>query len=248
MKLRVIFWVDVLTAAIGISLLLALRTEREVSADLQDEERPHVLKDMLGGIHYVIKTAWLRQFLGIYAAFALMFGPVVFLTPLMGARSFGEESWRLVAHEIAFAVGAIAGGVISSIFADKFKNKVILVVISCGAFGAATLVMGFSEGFIFYLGVMTLLGLTMPFFNTGSMTVMQTHVQPEIMGRIFGLVSIISSGVMPLSMAIFGPLSDLLSVETLLILTGALMVIISLFALRLREMVAIGQSPNNQAP
>ena len=204
MRLRAIFWVDVITAAIGISLMFALHVERKTPPAMEQ----HVFREMLSGIHYVTGTRWLRQFMIIYAAYALMFGPVMFLTPLMVARSFGEESWRLVAHEIAFASGAILGGVISSVFADKFKNKVSLVLIGCLAFGAGTAVMGFSQGFWFYLGTMAFLGVTMPFVNTGSMTVLQIRVQSKMMGRVFGLVTIISSGVMPLSMAVFGPISD----------------------------------------
>lgn len=239
MQLRAVFWVDVLTAAIGIALLLTLHIEHETP---QSEDTPHVFRDMLEGIRYMAGTKWLRQFMGIYAAYMLMFGPVCFLTPLMVARSFGDESWRLVAHEIVFAAGMTAGGLAAGIFADKIKNRSLLVLAACGAFGAQTLVMGFSPNFWFYLVVMLLMGLVVPFINTGAMTVLQTRVEPEKMGRVFGLVSIISSGIMPLSMAVFGPVSDAVSVETLLIITGVLMTAISLFGLRLREMVAAGRA------
>jgi DHA3 family macrolide efflux protein-like MFS transporter len=237
--LQAAFWVDVLTAAVGISLMLALRVVRQAPPA---EERPHVFEDMFSGIRYVIQTKWLRQFLGFYLIYALMFGPVMFLTPLMVARSFGEETWRLVAHEIVFAVGMTAGGIVASVFAEKFRNKVLLVVMACVAFGVTTLVMGFSPNFWFYLGVMLPMGVTIPFVNTGSMTVLQTRVEPEAMGRVFGLVSTIGSGAMPLSMAVFGPISDTVSVETLLIVTGALMVAIALTSLRFPEMLAAGKS------
>jgi len=236
--LRATFWVDVLTAAVGVSLLLALRVAGKAP---QPGERPRVFQDMFGGVRYVVQTKWLRQFLGFYLIYALMFGPVVFLTPLMVARSFGEEPWRLVAHEIVFAAGMTVGGVIASVFADRFRNKVMLVIAACAAFGAATFVMGFSPNFWFYLGIMFPMGVSMPFINTGSMTVLQTRVEPEAMGRVFGLVSTVGSAAMPLSMAVFGPISDTVSVETLLIVTGALMVGIALSCLRFPEMMAAGR-------
>jgi len=239
MQLRAIFWVDVVTAAIGISMLLALNIERR---DPAPEGTQHVFKEMLGGLRYVGKTQWLRQFLGVYMIYCLMIAPVFFLTPLMVARSFGDEPWRLVVHEIVFAAGMTAGGVTASVFADKFKNKIILVVTACAAFGVATFVMGFSPGFVFYLGTMLLAGLAMPFVNTGGMTVLQTKVQPDFMGRVFGLVMIAQSGVMPLSMAIFGPIADAVRVETLLVITGAAMVAISMCSFRLKAMVAAGKS------
>ncbi len=36
--------------------------------------------------------------------------PVAFLTPLLVARSFGEEVWRLTANEVTFFAGSILGG------------------------------------------------------------------------------------------------------------------------------------------
>jgi len=238
MGLGATFWVDVVTAAVAVSILLSLKISRKTPPPA---EFPHVFIDILDGVEYVFSTKWLRQFLGFYLVYALMFGPVVFLTPLMVARSFGDDAWRLVVHEMVFASGMTVGGIIVSVFAKKFKNKVVMLTLFSIAFGITTLVMGFSPNFWFYLGVMLPMGVTIPFINSGSMTVLQTRVQPELMGRVFGLVSIISSGSMPLSMVVFGLLSDYVSVESLLILTGGLMIIIALVAFSFKEMIAAGR-------
>lgn len=232
------FWVDVGTAVIGISLLFLLKIDQIKHAE---GEKEHFFRDMLRGIHYVAKEKWLRQFLGFYLAYALIIGPVVFLTPLMVARSFGEESWRLVTHEMVFAGGTIIGGLLVGTIGAKFRNKVHMVIWSSAAFGLATFIMGFSTHFWFYLSIMFPMGIVMPFTNTGSMTVLQTRIQPELMGRVFGLVSIIGSGGMPLSMLLFGPLADVMSVETQLIITGLLMIALSLFVFRFKEMVWAGE-------
>ncbi len=244
MGLGSVFWVDVITAVIGISLLLALKTEpREKSI----HEPEHIFSEMLKGIKYVTKTPWLRQLLGYYVVFSVMFGPVVFLTPLMVARSFGPEPWRLVVHEVVFFVGGIAGGLLVGTWGG-FRNKIHTLIVASAVFGLTTFVMGFSPNFWFYLGVMLPMGLSMPFIHTGSVTVMQTHVAPEFIGRVFGLVSIIGSATMPLSMVIFGPLADVTSVELQLIITGVLMIAVSLFALRFREMRAIGAALPPETP
>ncbi len=46
---------------------------------------------------------------------------------------------------------------------------------------------------------------------------------------------------MPLAMLFFGPLADVMRVETQLIITGVFMVLISLVMLRFRELRAIGE-------
>ena len=51
------------------------------------------------------------------------------------------------------------------------------------------------------------------------MVLLQETVEPQMQGRVFGLVQIVSSSALPLGMAIFGPLADVVSVEWLLIIT-----------------------------
>lgn len=238
MGLGTIFWVDVITAAVGISLLLILKV---APREQIKHEAEHFFSDMLLGVRYVAKTKWLRQFLGFYLVFAFMFGPVIFLTPLMVARSFGEEAWRLVVHEMVFSAGSILGGLLVGILGSKLRNKVHLLLIASMAFGLTTLVMGLSPNFLFYLCVMAPMGVTVPFTNTSAMTVLQTRVQPDLMGRVFGLVSIIGSGAMPLSMVLFGPLADVVSIQLQLIITGFLMMCICLLAMRFKEMRAAGE-------
>lgn len=236
--MNIIFWVDVATAAIGISLLMILRVPPRQKSEINEE---HFLQNMLSGFRYVKQTVWLKQFMGFYLIYMLMFGPVVFLTPLMVARSFGPESWRLVVHEIVFAAGGIIGGLIVGLIAHRVRNQIHLLIISCLAFALTTLFMGFSPNFIFYLAVMLPMGITMPFINTSSMTVFQLNVAPELLGRVFGLVAIASSTAMPLSMIIFGPIADHVSVELLLIITGAAMALISLCMFRFKEVIAVGK-------
>ena len=235
--LHPVFWVDVVTAAIGISLIALLKT---APRERTEKEPEHFFRDMLSGFGYMAKTRWLRQFMGFYLFYALMFGPVVFLTPLMVARSFGPESWRLMVHEMVFTAGSLLGGLMVGLWGG-FRNKVLTLIAASVAFGLTTFAMGFSPNFFFYLSVMLLMGVSMPFINTSSMTVLQTRVEPDLMGRVFGLSSIVGSSAMPLSMVVFGPLADVVSVELQLIVTGAAMTLIALYMLRFQEVRAAGE-------
>ncbi len=236
-ELNVIFWIDVTTAAIGISLLAILK----IPFEKKMSDPPHVLQDMFGGLNYVGANHWLKQLILFYLFFALMIGPAVFLTPLMVARSFGPESWRLAVHEMVFSVGGIIGGLSIGIIAKKISNQVHILIAACFVFGLTTFIMGFSPNFAFYLGVMVPTGISMPFINTSFMTLIQTKVKPELLGRVFGLVTIVGSSAMPLSTVVFGPLADRVSVELLLIITGAAMMLISLLVIRFKEIMAIGK-------
>lgn len=238
MGLQSTFWVDVATAVAGIGVMLALSVPTRAA---QAAEHMSVTRDMMIGLGYVKRTRWLFQLILFYLAYALMFGPVVLLTPLMVARSFGDEAWRLSAHEMVFAVGSLIGGAALGFVGERVRNKMHLLLIGSAAFGLATFVMGFSRSFSFYLVVMGLMGITMPAINAGTMTVMQQKIAPEFMGRVFGLMSIVGSAAMPLSLMVFGPLADVVSVETQLIATGAVMVAIAAYMTRFPELIEAGE-------
>ena len=240
MGLKSIFWVDVITAAIGISMLLPIKIKQTLP---NTENQDHVLREMWSGIRYVFQTTWLRHFLVFYMIFAFMLGPIMVLSPLMIVRSFGDEPWRLVANEVAFAVGMAVGGLAVGILAKKIRNTIFMIIAGCAAFGVTTFAMGFSPNFWFYLAVMLLVGVTWPPINSGSMTILQTRVRPDLVGRALSFTSIILNASVPLSMLIFGPLEKYVfgRVESLLIITGAIMIVVALFMTRFKEMIKAGE-------
>jgi ABC-2 type transport system permease protein len=56
--------------------------------------------------------------------------------------------------------------------------------------------------------------------------VLQETVEPEMQGRVFGFVGIVMAVAMPLGMAVFGPLADVVSVELLLVLAGVALFVV----------------------
>lgn len=233
-----IFWVDVLTAAIGIGIMACISVAPRVQGGPASID---FKADVVLGLNYVRHTRWLMQLLVFYLVYAFMYGPVTMLTPLMVARSFGDEEWRLMAHEVAFGVGSLVGGAMLAVVGKRVPNKIHLLLIGSVAFGLLTFVMGLSTNFWFYIGVMLAMGVLLPFINSGTMTVLQMRVDPHMMGRVFGLVSIVGTAAVPLSTSLFGPLADVISVETELIWTGLGMTAIALYMFRKREVIQAGE-------
>ena len=60
----------------------------------------------------------------------------------------------------------------------------------------------------------------MPMFNTPSTVLLQEKVEGEFLGRVFSVLSMISSIMMPLGMLVFGPMADYVAIEKMLIGTG----------------------------
>ncbi len=224
LPLETIFYIDVFTAVIGISTVffcvkvphLPKKHEKTLGAKVYYNE-------MAEGFRFVGSQPWLKTLLIASALFGIFASPAAMLTPLQVVRTFGDDVWLLTAIEIAFSAGMMAGGVVISAWGG-FKNKSHTMVLAWLCFGVTTFLFGVIPNFWIYLGVMVLCGLAMPIYNTPAMTLMQTKIPPELMGRVFSVMMIINGLAMPLGMALFGPLGDVVSIELLLILTGLLLI------------------------
>lgn len=88
---------------------------------------------------------------------------------------------------------------------------------------------------------MVLVGFVMPLFNTPFTVLLQQKVEPDFLGRVFGVLSMISSSLMPLSMLVYGPLADAIKIEWMLLVSGFLMLILSFFMLRNKVLLEAGE-------
>lgn len=221
-SLTAIFFVDVVTAIIGIALLsmIAVPTLRKVA-----EGRTGYFDDLVEGVRYVAHHAFVRWLLILFGIVFLLTVAPSYLTPLMVARTFGDEVWKLTVLEISFSVGMVLGGVILAVWGGT-KNRVAMIVGSSIVFGLLAIGQGLSPNLWVFFGFMFLVGLAVPFFSTPSMTLLQETVEPERQGRVFGFVGIVMAVAMPIGMVIFGPLADQFPVEVLLVATGILMFLV----------------------
>jgi DHA3 family macrolide efflux protein-like MFS transporter len=123
-----------------------------------------------------------------------------------------------------------AGGVLMAIFAAKI-NRIQAIIGSSILFGLLAVTMGFTTNVILFFSLFFIIGVVVPAFSTSAMTLLQETVEPERQGRVFGFVGIVMSVAMPLGMAVLGPLADIVSVELLLIVTGAITVVTAIIAI-----------------
>ena len=244
LPIEAIFFIDVITAAIGISVVYIFVKVEDIKKAIEDKSGVgayfHELKE---GLQYIGKTGWLKAMLLYGAFFSLFVSPAAFLTPLQTARTFGDDVWRLTALELSFSLGMLLGGVLISIWGG-FKNKTRTVICALVLCGVIQMLLGIVPNFWVYLGIMALCGLVVPSFNTPSMTILQANVDPQIMGRVMGVYMTLSSLAMPLGMAVFGPLGDIVKIEWLLIVSGFIIIAGGLSMLGAKDLMKIGQTQN----
>ncbi|SHH86707.1 MFS transporter [Clostridium intestinale] len=233
-----IFFIDIVTAFIGISILVIfLRVEAHKKA-LENSNLSY-FEDMQKGINYIRGHHYVRNFFIFCAAFFFLFTPAAFLTPLQVTRAFGNDVWRLTAIEITFSTGMILGGIIMASWGG-FKNRVYSMAFSSFISAFCIIALGIVPNFYIYLTFMGFIGIAMPIFNTPSTVLLQEKVEPDYLGRVFGVFGMISSSMMPLGMLVFGPIADMIRIEYLLIGTGSLLFVLSFFLIKNKSLVSNG--------
>lgn len=244
-SIEVIFLIDVVTAAIAVFTLLVF-LKIPLHAKASQAQTTSYLSDLKLGYTYIKNHEFLKKFFVFFAFFFVLVAPAAFLTPLQVARTFGNAVWRLTAIEIAFALGMIAGGIIIASWGG-FKNKMHTMTLATLMMAVCTVAFGVVPVFWAYLIFMGIVGISMPIFNTPSMVLLQEKVEGDYLGRVFGVLGMISSSMMPLGMLIFGPLADVVKIEWLLIGTGILLFIQGFFLMGSKVLMEAGK-PNEKLP
>src|SRR5690606_17370517 len=203
--IEVIFFIDVVTAAIAIFTLLAF-LKISVHEKAAEKQTTSYFSDFKQGLQYVTGHGFLKTFFVFFSIFFVLMAPAAFLTPLQVTRSFGDDYWRLSAIEIAFSVGMMAGGGIIASWGG-FHNKVKTMSFASIIMGICTFALGIVPLFWIYLVFMAIFGIAMPIFSTPGTVLLQEKIEEEYLGRVFGVMGMISTSMMPFGMLIFGPIA-----------------------------------------
>ena len=246
-SMSMIFLIDVATAVPAIAILaffLKVPSHATAAAEpapatgLAAAERGY-LEDMKLGLRYIRNHRYLVSLFLYLGILFFLVTPAAFLTPLQTARTFGEDVWRLTAIELVFSSGMMLGGAFLTVW-KGFRNRVKTLLLANLIWALCTFALGFVPWFWLYLVFMGFFGVAMPLFNAPMATMIQEHVEAEYMGRVFGVMTMLSTSVMPLAMLIFGPIADRLRIEWLLLGTGAVMVLLAILTLANKRLMEAG--------
>ena len=215
------FFVDVITALMAIAVMSRIH----VATVTRSDAPLSMLADIKAGLAYTLCHPQLRRIILCFAASFFLITPAAVLSPLMVQRTFGSDVWLLTANEVVWTLGSLVGGVFVSI-KGEFKDKVLTVAVCLVAFGVLFALLGISWNFIVYLIFMGVAGFFLPAIITAQTVFIQEVTEPEVLGRVFSIVQIITASAMPLAILGFGPLADVVSVQVLLIISGALLTLV----------------------
>ncbi|MGD8193354.1 MFS transporter [Herbiconiux sp. P18] len=224
-----VFFIDVVTAAIGVGVLAFVTVPTLASIAAKNTTFRY---DLVEGLQYIWRHRVVRWLLVVFAIIFLLTVAPSFITPLMVARTFGTEVWMVTVLELAFSIGMVIGGVLVSTVLARF-SRMGLILFSTFGFAVFTTALGLSPNLWVFYGFMFGFGLLVPLFSAPFMTLVQETVDPDKHGRVFSYVGIVMALATPIGMTVFGPLADVISVQLLLVVAGIVTVLVVVVAIAL---------------
>lgn len=229
MNMTFVLLMDVAGALLAtISLLLVKIPNPAKSAELV----PHLKREIKEGFHALLQNKtilWLFLFI-VFATFFIM--PVATMFPLLTLDHFLGDAYRMSLIEIVWGVGMLAGGAIMSIKVMGNINKIVLINTMYIILGITFALSGMlpQEGYWFFAALTIIGGVSAAIFHGSFMVVMQTSLDPAVMGRAFSIFDTFSMLPALVGLLLTGYIADNIGITNTFVISGSAIIIIGILS------------------
>jgi MFS family permease len=229
----------------GVAALFAIRPPRPARPRAAPAAGAGVVRDWREGLAVVARTPVLRRATLVAALAALAQGAFVVLFVLFVVRDLGASEADVGVLRGVQAVGSIAGGVLLAT-AIRRADPGRLLALSLAAIGALSLAIwngpAVTTAFAVYVTLFVAVGAPALTTVTGLITLVQSHADPAVRGRVLSTLMAVMSGVQAGGMMVAGLVGTGAGLTTALEAQAAAYLVAALLARRL-----IAQPPRVRA-
>ena len=229
--------VDVVTALIAITPLFFISIPQPVREGSSRTITPRmILRDVGEGFAYLKKWKGML-YLALIAAFLnFLLTPTGTLMPLMVTEHFKGGVWQLSLLESIMGIGIVLGGLTLGVWGG-FKNRVHTSIVGIIGLGLGVFIFGLAPSNMFWLAVVGIafLGFMNPIANGPLQAIMQSRIEPEMQGRVLGMINSLCTMMMPLALLIAAPVAEWLGLQVWYWAGGALVMIVGFLSFFVRE-------------
>jgi DHA3 family macrolide efflux protein-like MFS transporter len=129
-------------------------------------------------------------------------------------------------------------------FRRRIYTSLLGMVVAGVGIAAVGLVPG--SGLIWAVVALLLAGAMNPLINGPLFAILQATVAPEMQGRIFTLVSSFATAMMPLSLAVAGPLADAVGVRPWYVVGGIVFSLVGVIGFFVPAIVKVEENGHGQ--
>lgn len=243
-----VLMIDVVTALMAILPLAFISIPQPVRQ--QTENGEHVTsywQDLREGFAYVAGWPGLMAILFMAVLINFLLTPAGSLMPLLVTKYFGLGALEFGLTDSLFGIGMITGGILLSIWGG-FKRRVLTSMLGVIGLGIGVVAVGFAPARMFWMALagMAFMGFMSPMTNGPLNAIIQTSVKPEMQGRVMSLINSAASAMTPLSLAVAGPVSDLVGIRTWYIFGGVICLLMGAGALFIPAIMNVETNHNEQ--
>jgi DHA3 family macrolide efflux protein-like MFS transporter len=234
LSLQAILMIDVGTAVLAVVPLFFVHIPQPQSRPASaaaDAAKSSLWRDVRQGLRYVWGWPGLFAFLLMFTIGNFLFSPAFSLLPLLVTGHFGGKAFHLGWLEAAAGIGVLLGGLVLSAWGG-FRRRILTSLMGFVGIGVGILTVGLAPASAFWLalGATFLVGLSIAMTDGPIVAVVQAKVAPEMQGRVFTLMHSASKAMSPLSLAVAGPVADLLGVRVWYVVGGVICVLLGVSA------------------
>jgi MFS family permease len=181
----------------------------------KSEDPNRFIHDLQEGVRVVWYYKWIAAMIAMASVqLMLVIGVENVLLPVITKREFGDAS----VYAASAALFSVGGAISAVIFIKwKVKNEGLVSVFVWGIFILAPLILAFPSSATFIVIAYFIAGFSVGPWEAFWSTSVQREVPAEYQGRVFALDYMGTMGLMPLGMALVGPLVNIFGEKELLV-------------------------------
>lgn len=211
--------------------LVALLFMRTLPVPAAPGEGSTVLRDMREGFAYLFRTGWLFATL-IFATLLvfLVIGPIEVLLPFAVRDQTGNGAGGYALVVGAYGIGGAAGSIVTSSL--RMPRRYLTVMILAWGVGTIPLaVVGLTGRLWVMVAAVFVVGFTGGVAMVIWGTLLQRRVPPHLLGRVSSLDFFVSLALMPVSMAMAGPVAEWIGIPLTFVVAGLVPVFLAVAAI-----------------
>lgn len=219
-------------------LILLLVPRTPVRRELQRDGHPvrTALTDMREGFVYMVRTPWLLSTL-LFASLMIlvMMGPMEVLVPFLIKDKLDGGPGSHAAVLAAYGIGGALGSLLMAMRPMPRRYLTFMNLMwGVGCLPLGLMVLSPEVWIVVALGLLCGMMFSAPMVIWG--TLLQRRVPPALLGRVSSLDFFVSISLMPISMALAGPMAEWIGLETTFLLAGTLPVAFAILAIVLARL------------
>jgi MFS family permease len=215
--------------AVALVPLVAMRAVARAGPG--DERAPSVRRQLAEGFTYLFRTGWLFATLAFATLYVLVvMGPIEVLLPFAIRDRVGAGPGALSLVLAAYGVGSAAGALL--VASARLPRRYLTVMLLCWGLGALPLA---AFGLSTVLWVMVVASFVVGITDAAAMviwgTLLQRRVPTHLLGRVSSLDFFVSLALMPVSMALAGPVGERIGIPLTFVVAAVVPPVLAVIAL-----------------